>query len=475
MAMRPVPAVLLLLATFAAAQDDEALVRSFAEQEERAFAHYRARDWDRAIAAFEEQIAIFAGSPRPYYNIACCYALAGDAERAATWLSLSISHGWRDAEHLGKDPDFDQMRRSEPFARCLAQLERARRQDPAPMPRRIPLESVSSASAVRPIMAASRIQENLLQSREDLLTEHQYRKQLFHIYDRRMAMLGRYLAENGDAADADEAAEARVRTAMAYLMRATGEYDQDRRLRGIAARYVLLSAEEFLRGFASSPRLPNVRYWRAHALARLQRSKEAEQALRALLADHGEAALQARVELCVLLADRGSLDDLRREYRKLVEQLAKRGGRGVAHPPLAKARLLAEGIPAAVSKALQAPAAEGDAPLLYAFVSIHNVDSELRLNRWRELSRAGRIRPVVICVDTPRRASDEEIQRWLETNAPQMAAIARGAEHFVDLWLSKVPTLLLVRNGGEVIAFDPTDDELVNTVSEKKLTDSPNK
>ncbi|MHC4729793.1 MAG: hypothetical protein ACYS6Z_04250, partial [Planctomycetota bacterium] len=106
------------------------------------------------------------------------------------------------------------------------------------------------------------------------------------------------------------------------------------------------------------------------------------------------------------------------------------------------------------------PAAGGEAPLLFVFVSIHSVDSELRLKRLRELAQAGRIRPVVIGADALQRASDEEVQRWLETHAPGMAAIARGTEFFRELWLFKVPTLLLVRDGREVLAFDPTEAEL---------------
>jgi hypothetical protein len=36
--------------------------------------------------------------------------------------------------------------------------------------------------------------------------------------------------------------------------------------------------------------------------------------------------------------------------------------------------------------------------------------------------------------------------------------------------------LLLARDGGEVLAFDPTDDELEShAVPEKKITDSPNR
>ena len=97
-------------------------------------------------------------------------------------------------------------------------------------------------------------------------------------------------------------------------------------------------------------------------------------------------------------------------------------------------------------------------------MSIHSVDSEQRLKGLRELAQAGRFRPVVICADAPQRTSDEEIRRWLETHAPGMPAIARGAEHFVDLWLFEVPTLLLVRDGGEIVAFDPTDAELAKLV-----------
>jgi tetratricopeptide (TPR) repeat protein len=450
---------LLLLAGGAAAQDATPAER-FLRQERAAFAHFNKKEWPQAIAAFEQQLAIFHGNPRPYYNIACCYALQGDAERAATWLRLSITNGWRDAAHLGKDPDFDSVRGSEPFRECLLQLERARRQDPAALPRRIPPELVAGAASVHAILRDSLRAESQLQPQQDLLGEHQYRKQLFQIYDIRMARLTRYVAENGDAPDADEAAEVRVRTAMAYLVQATGGNEADDELREVAARHVLRGAEEFLRGYPSSPRLANVLYWRAHALARLQQPEPAERALRQLLADYGDASPQARVELCALLADHGSREDLAREYEALMAKWGERVLRGTVRIQLAKARLLAEGIPPDMAKTLRAPAAEGAAPLLCVFVSIHSVESERRLEGLREPALGGRFRPVVICADAPQRTPDEEIRRWLETHAAGMPAIARGAELFVDLWLFEVPTLLLVRDGGEVLAFDPTDAEL---------------
>jgi hypothetical protein len=469
----------LLLAAMASGvlAQDASRAERFLRQERAAFVHYNNQAWTQAIAAFEQQIAIYAQNPRPYYNIACCYARQGDVERMATWLSLSIANGWRDAEHLRKDPDFDSVRRRLPFRRCLQQLELARRQDPPPLPRRIPARAVAGAASTRDILGKSLGAENDLQDQQDLLGDHEYRKRLFGIYDRRMARLTRYLAENGDAPDADEAAEARVRTAMAYLVQAVDDRSEaDRELRRVAARYVLRSAEEFVRRYPGSPRLPNVLYWRAHALGRLGEAGPAERALRRLLADYGERAPQARVELCALLADHGSREDLAREYRAFRARWGEATLlRGTVRIQLAKARLLAEGIPADLAKALQAPAAGGEAPLLYVFISIHSVESELRLERLRELAEAGRIRPVVICMDRPQSASDEEVRRWMEEHAPGMAGIARGTEHFVDLWLSKVPTLLLARDGGEVLAFDPNDEELRHTVPEKKTTDSPNR
>ncbi|MHC4550183.1 MAG: hypothetical protein ACYTEZ_15540 [Planctomycetota bacterium] len=68
----------LLLGGAVAAQD-KGVAERFLAQEEKAFVHYHRREWSRAIAAFEQQIAIFSGNPRPYYNIACCYGLQGDA------------------------------------------------------------------------------------------------------------------------------------------------------------------------------------------------------------------------------------------------------------------------------------------------------------------------------------------------------------------------------------------------------------
>ncbi|MHC4578650.1 MAG: TPR end-of-group domain-containing protein [Planctomycetota bacterium] len=447
----------LLLGGAVAAQD-KGVAERFLAQEEKAFVHYHRREWSRAIAAFEQQIAIFSGNPRPYYNIACCYGLQGDAERAGTWLSLAIAHGWRDDEHLGKDPDFAQVRESAAYRACLDQLAQARRADPAPLPRRIPAASVPGASSARAILTASAFQRQRLEESERLLEEHQFRTRLFDLYDRRMARLTRYVIENGDAPDADLAASARVSTALLYLARATRDDAADLVLRRVAARYVLATAEEFLRGYPGSARLAQVLLWRAEALRSLDgKAKEAEEALRAIIADHPvwDAAAPAQVQLCALLADQDRREELKREYAALK---LRWGGQeeivDLMRYRLTKARLLAEGLPSEL-RALN----PGGGPFLYVFVSIHSVDSELRLKRVRALAEAGQLHAVAVCVDEPARAADEDVARWLKEHAAGLATVARGRPLLTDLVLSAVPTLILARDDA-VLAFDPTDKEL---------------
>jgi tetratricopeptide (TPR) repeat protein len=348
--MRRLLPTLLALATAAAAQDDRA--ERFVAQEREAFGHFEQERWAEAIAAFEAQIAIFADNPRPYYNIACAYARQGNAARAATWLRLSIARGWRDAEHLAQDSDFAAVRDDAAFKACLDLLAQARRADPDPLPRRVAPESVPAAQAVGFILAASYIEERALQATEPLLGAHDYRKRLFRLYDERMATLARYIAENGDARDAHEAARARVDTAARYLETATTDSAADRSLRTLAARYVLATAAEFLRGYPGSPLLSHVLLLRAHALRKLGRTTAAEEALRVVIADHpgGDNATRARLQLCILLADAGRTDDLRKTFKPLrseadVNPAIAQALRG---PEMLRARLLAEGLPRGV-------------------------------------------------------------------------------------------------------------------------------
>jgi hypothetical protein len=426
---------LLLLVAAAIAEDEASLLERFLRCEEEAFAHYRAKEWDEAVAAFERQIAVYADNPRPYYNIACCHALKGDAERAATWLRVTIARGWRDREHLAKDPDFDAVREADAFRACVAELENACALDPDAMPRRLPPASAMPASSANRILAAAAEQEELLRAVEGLLGEHEFRRRLFDSCDRHMAALTRYLAENGDARDADAAARGRVRIAMLYLERAKG----DDALRTAASAYVIATAEEFVRGWAGSPHLPEVLLWRAQAArAQGEEPERVERVLRSVLADHPGSRADAlvRIELCDLLAAAGPGAALDAAFRDLE---ARWGRRAVLSPRLAAARLLVEGLPDSVSPR--------DGLRLYLFVSVRTGESEQRLAALRER------KPVVVCVD----GDEAEVAAWLAAHAAGLDAAAAP-----DL-----PPALVIARDGRVLAVDPADEQLDALLAER--------
>jgi hypothetical protein len=451
--MRPLPIALLLVAASVGAQEEPSVVTRFLEQEVIAFGHFRNESWDDAVAAFERQIAIFPDNPRPYYNIACCYALQRRPERTATWLHLAVVHGWRDAAYIERDPDFDLVRDSEPFRSVLRELERVRRRDPAPLPQRLPPESVPGASSAASILVASALEARILSPQELLLEERQYRERLFEIYDRRLARLTRYLAENGDARDADVAAHARVETAMLYLSRA-GDAEADRNLRETSARTVLTTAEEFLRGWPGSRLLPDVRFWRAHARARIGDSAEAaERLLRTLAADHprSAAAPRAWIEICTLLADADRRDRLREGFAELERRYgADRLVRRMMRRRLTKARLLAKGLP-------KMPVEATDGLSLYVFVTKDSTEAETRLPAL--LRFLGKLRLVVLCIDE----EDEGSEAWLRRHAPGALLVPRAPECVEALWLVRLPTLVLAR-GSDVVAVDPTEAEIAELV-----------
>ncbi|HEX5136992.1 MAG TPA: hypothetical protein VFY93_08480, partial [Planctomycetota bacterium] len=439
------PLALLLLAAAAIAQEPRDVTQRFLAQEREAFTHYRAKDYGRAIAAFERQIATYADNPRPYYNIACCYALEGDAGRAGTWLLISIQRGWRDARHLAGDPDFDAVRQSPEYLICLAKLKRARDADPDPMPLDLAPGAVPPAPSVSGAVAASQLQEQMVRRMEALYDVHRFRKELFQVLDRRMAVLGRYIVENGDAADAADAAVGRVGTAALYMAEAEGRGEPDRALREAGARAVLRTVEEFLRGYPGDPRLPNVLLARALALRALGQDADAIAQLRTVRADHPAAAPLAMAELCGLLP---AGDELREVYAAAEARLGE-------DPRLARARLLCKGMPGL-------PALEGEAAarvaaheglLAYVCVVADDPGSEETLEDLPPAS--ARFLPVVLCAGD---ASDDAAA-WLAEHGRGLPAVADAREAIVRLGLG-APAVVLARKDGTVVAVNPDALEL---------------
>jgi hypothetical protein len=428
------PVALLLLAAAALAQDIDEVRARYLAQEEEAFGHYRRKDYAKAVEAFERQIAIFPDNPRPHYNIACCYALQGDAARAGTWLTLAVDGGWRDAAHLAHDPDFDRVRQSADYIASLAKLKRSREMDPDPMPRIVP--APEAPSSLRVAIALSQREEKAIRRMRSIHGDHQFRKRLFDALDRRMAVLARYIAENGDARDAGDAATARVATAALYLAEGRGE--PDRELCLVAAAYILRTAEEFLRGYPGDPRLPGVLLARAFALRTLRRDAEAIALLRTVRADHRAQAAQADAELCTLLP---AGDELKEARARLGDQAPVR------------ARLLCDGMPSILDldEAVAARVAAHGGLVAYVFVAEGDPESELLLEQIPDTTE--RLLPIVVCID----AGPDSVW-WLSEHARTFLIVENGAE--AARRLGGVPQVVVARKDGTVVAIDPDAAEL---------------
>ena len=95
-------------------------------------ANYGAAKYADAIAAFGRCVDI--GHNRvAMYDLACCYALSNDKEKAIEWLDRSVQNGFDQSAHMRNDPDLASLREDPRFKSIVAQasvLERPCAQSP---------------------------------------------------------------------------------------------------------------------------------------------------------------------------------------------------------------------------------------------------------------------------------------------------------------------------------------------------------
>jgi len=94
--------IAILLLSFPAIGGDEVDLRKLVT---RASEAYAAGKYEDCGPLYAEAIEHGAGSETISFNAACCYALAGDTERAFEFLNRSLDRGWRDVAHLEADTD----------------------------------------------------------------------------------------------------------------------------------------------------------------------------------------------------------------------------------------------------------------------------------------------------------------------------------------------------------------------------------
>jgi hypothetical protein len=324
--------VLLIFAgvTFAQDRGDQ-----FLEKEGIGFAHLENKEWTKAIAAFEEQIAIYAENPRPYYNIACANALQGQTIGALTWLERSVERGFGDPAHFDTDTDLDSLRELPAFRKLRRKVEANQARFSAIGPTTIPTQDVRPAESVGVILAESYLASLRLLVDERLQEEPNIRAVMFAHYDTQMARYARYIEDNGDARDAHEAGRERVRLASLYRERA----QTDEPLRKIATDLVAQTAEQFLARWPGSTHRAEVQFWLAHATP----DTTAIPLLRILAADADGTPTGARAAAELALRDPESRAEV---YPRFARRYGKTElGKRLIETRLWRVRLEIEGIP----------------------------------------------------------------------------------------------------------------------------------
>jgi hypothetical protein len=90
-------------------------------------ARYQAREFRKAIPAYEKVIELGWGIPaNAAYNIACGYALLGEKEASLNWLERAFQMGFRNLENARRDADLELLRDDPRFRRIVALPELSR-------------------------------------------------------------------------------------------------------------------------------------------------------------------------------------------------------------------------------------------------------------------------------------------------------------------------------------------------------------
>lgn len=85
---------------------------------------YHEQDYKRAVHFYEQALEQDREDEIVAYNLACSYALQGDAENAAIYVVLAFENGFRNMAHFHSDPDFNSVRDNNDFKKTVRIISR---------------------------------------------------------------------------------------------------------------------------------------------------------------------------------------------------------------------------------------------------------------------------------------------------------------------------------------------------------------
>lgn len=89
-----------------------------------AAAAYRAGEFSKAGEYYKKVLIHNQDDAIVAYNLACCYALEGDAQRASKFVTLAFQNGFRGLDIFYKDKDFDPVRKDPGFINAVQDIEK---------------------------------------------------------------------------------------------------------------------------------------------------------------------------------------------------------------------------------------------------------------------------------------------------------------------------------------------------------------
>ena len=85
---------------------------------------YEAKDYPRSATSFDAAFQKEQKNASHLYNGACSAALAGQPEKALTWLDAAFAQGWSNLDHLRKDPDLNSLHSHPRWADLMARMQK---------------------------------------------------------------------------------------------------------------------------------------------------------------------------------------------------------------------------------------------------------------------------------------------------------------------------------------------------------------